>query len=68
MMTFRTRMTLSALLLLASGLAACAADPTSSLDRASREKVSADVDTTPRAPTIPWTTVQRAAASTQPSH
>lgn len=66
MTTLRPRVTVAALLLLAAGLSACAAGPTAPLDLDSKNKVSADVDTTKRAPTIPWTSVQNAAAPTIP--
>lgn len=65
MTTLRHRMTVAALVLLAAGLSACATDPTSPLDT---ERVSADTDTTGRAPTIPWFDVQTNAAPTIPWH
>lgn len=58
MTTLRPRMTVAVLLFAAASLSACASDPTSPLDLVSKEKVSADVDTTRRVPTIPWTSVQ----------
>lgn len=58
MTTYRHRLTIAAFALVAVGLSACASDPTSPLDR---ERVSADTDTTKRAPTIPWTNVTTAA-------
>lgn len=58
MMTLRPRMTVVALMLAAAGLSACAAGPTAPVDLDTRDKVSADVDTTKRGPTTPWTSVQ----------
>jgi hypothetical protein len=58
MTTLRPRVTVAVLVFLAAGLSACAAGPTAPLDLDSRDKVSADVDTTKRTPTVPWTSVQ----------
>ncbi len=55
-MTIRFRTATAALLIAAAGLSACATETTSPL-----EPVSATVDTTRRAPTIPWTSVNSAA-------
>ena len=57
MTTFRHRMTVAALTLLAAGLTACANDPTSPIEPTAKQRVSADVDTTHKTPTIPWTDV-----------
>jgi hypothetical protein len=58
MSTLRPRVTVAVLVFLAAGLSACAAGPTAPVDLDSKEKVSADVDTTKRGPTTPWTSVQ----------
>ena len=54
MTTIRHRMTVAALTLLAAGLSACANDPTSPLEPTAKQRVSAAVDSTKKAPTIPW--------------
>lgn len=66
MTTLRPRMTVAALLLLAAGLSACASDPTSPLTPNQEQKVNATVDSTGRAPTLPWNSVQSATAPTLP--
>lgn len=63
MTTFRHRMLVATLAILAAGLSACASDPTSPLD----QPVSLDGDTTKKAPTIPWFDVN-SAAPTIPWH
>ena len=60
MTTFRHRMTVAALTLLAAGLSACANDPTAPFESTEKQRVSADVDSTHRVPTIPWTDVVNA--------
>ncbi len=52
MTTFRHRMTVASLALLAAGLSACANDPTAPLD--SKQRLSAAVDSAAKSPTIPW--------------
>ena len=64
-MTFKFAPTM---MILAAGLSACAADPTSPLVENSEKQVSADVDTTKRVPTIPWFDVQNGAVPTVPWH
>ena len=54
MTTIRHRMTVASLALLAAGLSACANDPTSPLEPTAKQRVSADVDTSKKVPTIPW--------------
>ncbi len=66
MTTLRPRVTVAALLLLAAGLSACASDPTSPLDLTAERKVSASVDSSGRAPTLPWNSVQSTSAPTLP--
>jgi len=66
MTTLRHRMIAAALLLLAAGLTGCASDPTSPLDPSAGQKVSATVDSTGRAPTLPWNSVQSTSAPTLP--
>lgn len=68
MTSLRHRMTVVALVLFAAGLSACASDPTSPLDASSKERLSADVDTTKRVPTIPWFDVQSTTVPTIPWH
>lgn len=58
MTTLRHRMTIATLTLLATGLAACASEPTDPLGVTGRQRLSADVDTSGRRPTIPWATVE----------
>lgn len=58
MTTLRHRMTIAALALLTTGLAACASEPTDPLGVSGRQRLSADVDTTGRRPTIPWASVE----------
>ncbi len=57
MTTFRVRSLAAALLVVATGLSACANESTSPLEPKSTRPVSADVDTTKRVPTIPWASV-----------
>jgi hypothetical protein len=57
MTTFRHRMTVAALTLLAAGLSACANDSTAPFEPTDTQRVSADVDTSGRRPTLPWATV-----------
>jgi hypothetical protein len=57
MTTFRHRMTVAALTLLAAGLSACANDSTAPFEPTDTQRVSADVDTSGRRPTQPWTSV-----------
>ncbi len=64
MTTFRNRMTVAALTLLTAGLSACASDASSPLEPTAKQRVSADVDTTTRKPTIPWTKVGPATSAT----
>lgn len=57
MTTIRFRSLGAALLVLSAGLSACANDSTSPMEPESTRAVSANVDTTKRVPTIPWTSV-----------
>ena len=67
MTTLRHRMTIAALTLLAAGLGACANDATAPFEPTGKQRVSADVDTSKRAPTIPWADVT-SGAPTIPWH
>jgi hypothetical protein len=58
MTTLRHRMTFAALTLLTASLAACASEPTDPLGVTGRQRLSADVDTSGRRPTIPWASVE----------
>jgi hypothetical protein len=68
MTTYRHRMTVAALTLLAAGLSACANGPTSPLDSTSKQQVSAVVDTAKKVPTIPWFDVTNGSVPTLPWH
>ena len=57
MTTFRHRMTVASLTLLAAGLSACANNPTSPLEPTAKQRLSAAVDTSRKVPTIPWAEV-----------
>jgi hypothetical protein len=67
MTTFRHRMTVASLTLLAASLTACANDSTAPFEPTAKQRVSADVDTSKRAPTIPWFDVN-SSAPTIPWH
>jgi hypothetical protein len=54
MTTFRHRMTVAALTLLAAGLTACANASTAPFEPTDTQRVSATVDTTKKVPTVPW--------------
>ena len=58
MTKFRHHMTVAALTLLTAGLSACANDSTAPFEPTAKQRVSADVDTSGRRPTLPWASVE----------
>ena len=54
MTKFRHHMTVAALTLLTAGLSACANDSTAPFEPTAKQRVSADVDTSKKVPTVPW--------------